>query len=95
MRRAGATEEWYRALLSRLAIRAGTLDAGGCEMAANLRVERLERRRRRRWRMPDALVVGEALASNADRVVTTDADWLPIDGLSVEVLAPAHPAVDS
>lgn len=42
--------------------------------------------------MPDALVVGEALAAKAERVVTTDADWPPVDRLSVEVL---DPAVDS
>ena len=92
VRRAGATEQWYRALLSRLVIRLGVLDVRGCEVAAALRADRLGDRRSRQWRMPDALVAGEAIASDADAVMTTDSDWPPVAGLTVHVLRP-RPAV--
>lgn len=89
VRRAGATEDWYRALLHRLAITIGTLRPVACERAAVLRSERLADRRRRQWRMPDALVVGEALASDARAIITTDANWPPIDEVVVRVLTPS------
>ena|SRR5579859_5259804 len=37
-------------------------------------------------RLPDALVIATALVRDADRILTTDADWPPVP-VAVEVLA--------
>jgi predicted nucleic acid-binding protein len=41
----------------------------------------------KRLRLPDALVLGTAIALKADRVLTTDAGW-PELGVAVEVIGP-------
>ncbi|MEX2278800.1 MAG: hypothetical protein WEA76_01790 [Acidimicrobiia bacterium] len=84
--RAGATEEWFRALLRRLTLDVGVLDSAGCDRAAQLRFAGLADRRRKQWRMPDALIVGEALAVGADTIVTTDHNWPPVTGINATVL---------
>lgn len=39
-------------------------------------------------RLPDALVIATGLAMGADEVITTDARWPVVDGITVRVLTP-------
>lgn len=87
---AGATVEFLDEILTGLRIRVGSLDQTVGSAAAMLRATSLQDRRRRQWRMPDAMVVAEALESGASVLVTTDARWPTVPGgLDVRVLAPS------
>ena len=76
-------------ILAGLRVKVGKLDQAAGAIAAGLRAQSLRDRRRRRWRMPDALVVGEALAHGVETLLTTDARWPTVrEALEVKVLRP-------
>lgn len=76
-------------VLTGLRIKVGKLDQAASAAAAGLRAHSLRDRRRRQWRMPDALVVGEARAWGAETLVTTDARWPAVRaGLEIKVIRP-------
>lgn len=76
-------------ILEGLRIKVGKLEQAAGAAAAVLRAHSLRDRRRRQWRMPNALVVGEALAHGAETLVTTDAGWPAIQAdLDIKVLKP-------
>lgn len=82
--RSGADTEWLRTLLSRLRIDVGSCSQAVLARGAQLRAEALEDRRRRQWKLPDALIVAEAIENRADTLITTDASW-PVLGKGPEV----------
>lgn len=88
--RAGATQQWFDDLLQRLGVRTGTITSEVAAMAAALRANALADRRRRQWRLPDALVVADAISTGAERIITTDRRWprLPT-GTHLDVLSPS------
>lgn len=73
-------------LIAGLSATVSPVDSMVARRAARLRADALGDRRRRQWRMPDALVAATALVLDADRVVTADSDWPTVSGLTVEVL---------
>ena len=88
---AGASTKFLDDVLDRLRIRVGCLDQRVSADAARLRSLSLRDRRRRQWRMPDVMVVAEALASGASVLVTTDSRWPAVPGdTEVRVLSPSN-----
>lgn len=86
--RAGWTVDLYNEVLARLPVDIGTVTPQVAAGAAELRAAALSDRRRRQWKMPDALVIADATAAGAHTVVTTDASWPPLGSLiDVRVLA--------
>lgn len=86
--RAGWTVDLYNDVLARLPVEIGTVTQQVAARAAELRAATLSDRRRRQWKMPDALVIADAFVGGADRVVTTDSTWPPLGELiEVRVLA--------
>lgn len=90
--RAGSTIAWFDGLLGRLAITVGNCNIDVAAAGAQLRASALTDRRKRQWRLPDALIVAEAAAMRADQVVTTDRSWPePPSPLRIKVLDPSRP----
>lgn len=86
--RSGMSVDWYADILGRLRIHIGAFDAKTADLAASLRVAALHDRRKRQWKMPDALIVAETLDAGADRIVTTDSRWPAVSGIEVQILKP-------
>lgn len=87
--RSGVGVDWFRLMLDRLRIDVGSCTQQVLTTGARLRAAALSDRRRRQWRLPDALIVAEAMEAGADLIVTTDAGWPPlIEGPRVETLQP-------
>jgi len=83
----GATVAWFDSVLDGLHVRVGPIDRNVAGRAASLRALSLRDRRRRQWRMPDALIVADALHNGATVIITTDGGWPSVpEGLEVRVL---------
>ncbi|MGH8936915.1 MAG: type II toxin-antitoxin system VapC family toxin [Acidimicrobiia bacterium] len=72
--------------LERLPAPVEPVDRRVAREAARLRARTLADRRRRQWRMPDALVAATAIVQGAGRILTTDAGWPELGEVEVEVL---------
>jgi predicted nucleic acid-binding protein len=83
---AGAEASFLATMCAGLAIDVAPLDVSVASRAARLRVGAMGDRRRRQWRMPDALVVATALDAGASAILTTDRRWPAVDGPDVVVL---------
>lgn len=79
---AGAVDRVDRELRA-LGVRVAVIGRDVAAATAGLRA-----RHGRRLRLPDALIIGAALALGAEQVMTTDARWPELDGVTVRVLAP-------
>lgn len=88
MRRIDVEADWFDQMLDRLRISAGSCTNSVLKRGAELRASSLEDRRRRQWKLPDALIMAESIEAGARLILTTDAGWpsLP-DGPQVEVLS--------
>ena len=84
----GATVAWFDSVLDGLRIQVGQIDRNVAGRAATLRALSLRDRRRRQWRMPDALIVADALHNGATVIITTDGRWPSLaEDVEVRVLA--------
>ncbi len=90
--RAGADPGILDTLLERFPIALLPIDRAVARRAAEMRAIAMADRRRRQWRMPDALVVATGIVADATTIVTTDARWPELSGAAapiVEVLEAA------
>jgi predicted nucleic acid-binding protein len=88
--RAGADQAWFETMLRRLGIAIGSCGPEALAGAAALRASALNDRRRRQWKLPDALIVAESQTSGSERLITTDANWPEVEsGMEVLVLRPS------
>lgn len=86
--RSGGGTEWFRTMLGRMRITVGSCSEAVLARAAQLRAQTLQDKRQRQWKLPDALIVAEAIEGGAETLVTTDKSWpVLIDGPTVKVLA--------
>jgi predicted nucleic acid-binding protein len=83
---AGAEPSFLATMCAALAIDVVPLNVTVASRAARLRAEAMGDRRRRQWRMPDALVVATALQVGATAILTTDRRWPTVDGPDVVIL---------
>ena len=87
--RAGWTVDLYDEVLARLPVEIGAVTRQVAANAAELRAAALSDRRRRQWKMPDALIIADAVAAGANAIVTTDASWPAVGSLiDVRVVDP-------
>ena len=78
----GAMVAWFDSVLDGLRVQVGQIDRNVAGRAATLRAHSLRDRRRRQWRMPDALHKGAAV------IITTDGRWPSLaEDVEVRVLA--------
>lgn len=87
MRRADVEADWFDTMLERLRISVGSCTKPVLRRGSELRATALGDRRRRQWKMSDALIVAESIESGAAVVLTTDSGWPPLsEGPYIQVL---------